>query len=179
MKILALDLATKTGWATWDGKRMESGVQDFTKKRGDSNGMLFINFNSWLERISFPWVGWNFILWEQAHHRGGPATEIGVGLSTRMQEFCARTGVEHTTVHSLTLKKWATGRGNAKKPDMILEASVYKWKTLEEVKDLDDNEADAILLLQYAIKEILGERACTALTANAKPESKTLANTAL
>ena len=51
MRILALDLATKTGWALWDGARIESGVQDFTKGRGESNGMLLLKFNKATSRL--------------------------------------------------------------------------------------------------------------------------------
>jgi len=43
MKILALDTATKTRWAIFDsaaGKIIESGVQDFAKRRGESNPNL-------------------------------------------------------------------------------------------------------------------------------------------
>ena len=44
--ILALDLATHTGWAVAsnDGKIISSGVQDFSKKRGEDNGLLFLRF---------------------------------------------------------------------------------------------------------------------------------------
>ena len=83
MRILALDLATKTGWALWDGARIESGVQDFSKKRGESNGMLFLNFNHWLSRIVNATAGIptpvDLLVYEQAHYRGGAATEICVG----------------------------------------------------------------------------------------------------
>jgi len=48
MKILALDVATKTGWRT----ETSSGVWDFNKsKRGDSYGMRLIRFKSSLKEI--------------------------------------------------------------------------------------------------------------------------------
>lgn len=40
MNILALDMATKTGWATNAGRT--SGVQTFDVKRGESPGMRFL-----------------------------------------------------------------------------------------------------------------------------------------
>lgn len=168
MNILCLDLATKVGWAMLLNGRTESGMQDFTKRRGESNGMLFVHFNAWLDRISFPWVGWNLCVWEQAHHRGGAATEIGVGLSTRMLEFCARHHVEHATVHSMTLKKWSCGTGKADKSEMVKRASSMSGRIIE-----DDNEADSYLLLQYAIKEIVGGNACNVQSAAAKCELPT------
>jgi hypothetical protein len=39
LNILALDPATKTGWALYENGPIESGVQDFSTIRGESNGM--------------------------------------------------------------------------------------------------------------------------------------------
>ena len=57
MRVLALDLATKTGWALWDGARIESGVQDFTPQRGDSPGMRYHLFNRWLTDMAVRFDG--------------------------------------------------------------------------------------------------------------------------
>lgn len=146
MKILALDTATKTGWAVVeDGRLIESGVQDFSKRRGESNGMMFLNFRRWLMRYPYPV---DLIIYEQAHHRGGAATEIGVNLTGRVQEVAAEGGVEYTTVHTGTLKKWACGHGNADKGAMMDRAGTYLGR-----KPIDDNEADAVLMAMYAWSE--------------------------
>ena len=42
MKILSLDIATKTGWAT----DTTSGVWDLKPKRGESEGMRVVRFKS-------------------------------------------------------------------------------------------------------------------------------------
>lgn len=161
MKILSLDLATRTGWAFWNGSRIESGVQDFAKLRGESNGMIFVKFNRWLdfmryERLigtSIPNFGTertiDLIVYEQAHHRGGGPTEIGVGLTTRVAEMGARHGIEYTPVHTATLKKFATGKGNAEKAQMVLAANAVPLPGLHKI--VDDNEADAICLLWYGL----------------------------
>lgn len=45
--ILALDCGTKTGWCLLrDGRIYESGVEDFTKRRGESNGAMFLRFRA-------------------------------------------------------------------------------------------------------------------------------------
>lgn len=150
MNILALDCATKTGWATLVDGQIESGMQDFTKKRGESNGMLFLKFNQWLRRLNeYPF---GLIVYEQAHHRGGAATEICVGLSTRAQEYAVTYHSEHWAVHTATLKKAITGNGRASKEDMM---AYFKEQTGREPED--DNEADAYALLRYAMDE-LGEK---------------------
>ena len=144
MNILALDCATRTGWALWDkGKLIESGVQDFTKRRGDSNGILFLNFRIWLTRMLLNNI--TLVVYEQAHHRGGAATEICVNLTGRVQEMCSELKIEYTTVHSNTLKKWATGDGRADKGEMMVQAGNILGR-----KPIDSNEADAVMMAAYA-----------------------------
>ena len=146
--ILGLDTATKTGFCLLKkGNVYESGVQDFSKRRGESNGMLFLHFRAWLSKI-LDENDVKLCLFEQAHHRGGAATELGVGLVTRVQELCAERSIDYAGVHTGTLKKAATGRGNAEKADMMREAKLILGR-----EPLDDNEADAICLAYYGMQE--------------------------
>jgi Holliday junction resolvasome RuvABC endonuclease subunit len=148
--MLALDCGTRTGWCLLkDGKVHESGVQDFSKMRGESNGVVFLRFRRWLEgMISLPSVEKNkvqFVVYEQAHHRGGPATEICTNLTGRVQETCEEYGLLCAGVHTGSLKKFATGSGRASKGKMCdLAAAILRREPL------DDNEADAVHLALYA-----------------------------
>ena len=157
--ILALDLATKTGWALQDRDgQILSGVKEFPLKRGESRGIRFLRFRKWLREIletgnfgcrfcdNTPGV----IVYEQAHHRGGYATEVAVGLVTDVLAEAAREGIEHMSVHSGTLKKATTGSGRSSKADMI--AQVKLWYPNTHI--IDDNHADALCLLNYGINEI-------------------------
>jgi hypothetical protein len=155
MNILALDLATRTGWALRSGDRIESGVEDFSPRRGESPGMRYVMFRKWLERIG---AGINIIVYEQNFRRGGHATEVAAGFSTRVQEFCAERKIEYTTVNAMTLKKWATGSGKSDKSAMIEQAKKHLQLYGSSVT-LDDNQADAILILRYAELEIVGRAA--------------------
>ena len=149
MNILALDLGTHTGWALRLGARIESGVQTFDVKRGESPGMRYIRFRRWLDTMTLTAMpGIDLLVYEAPHQRGGAATEVAAGFSTRVQEQAAELRIEHTAVHTGTLKKYATGSGAAKKPAMIA-AVCRRWKVVK-----DDNEADAIALLYYALEEI-------------------------
>lgn len=150
MQILALDTATKTGWAT-DGI---SGVQDFTPKRGESPGMRFLRFRAWLRELHKAMGRIDVIVYEQAHFRGGHATEVAVGFVTEVKTFAADIGAELMPVHSGSLKKFATGKGTASKHDMIRAAE----KDLS-AKPKDDNEADALWLYQYAVNELFPDAA--------------------
>jgi Holliday junction resolvasome RuvABC endonuclease subunit len=145
MMILALDAATKTGWALIkNGKLYEAGVQDFSKRRGESNGAMFFRFRSWLAHMLT--VGQvQFVAYELSHFRGGAATEIGVNLTGRIQEACAERQIEFAAVHTATLKKWACGHGKADKGRMMAVAIPYLGHEPE-----DDNEADAVLCGMYA-----------------------------
>jgi Holliday junction resolvasome RuvABC endonuclease subunit len=150
VKILALDLGTHTGWALSENGHVESGVQVFDVKRGESPGMRYLRFNRWLEEMASSDPRPDVVVFEQAHHRGGAATEVAAGFSTRVLEFCARHGIEHASVHTATLKKFATGKGNADKEQM-LEGARRRFKP----ELADDNEADALWILEYARQEIL------------------------
>jgi len=152
MRILALDCALKTGWASFCNGIIESGVQDFNLKRGESKGMVFIRFRVWLNSMT-SLIKPALIVFEQSHHRGGAATEVGVGLTTRIQEICIERGIEYCSCHSLTLKKFACGTGRANKEDMIKKAK-EKWG--EDI--IDDNQADALHILDWARKEFKEER---------------------
>jgi Holliday junction resolvasome RuvABC endonuclease subunit len=150
MNFFALDIATKTGWATnIHGKR--SGTVEFAVKRGESPSMRFLRCRAWLNEM---WGLLNgkiqLIAYEQAHHRGGAATAVCVGLATEVQAFAAEHDIELMPVHTATLKKFATGNGRASKSDMIRAASARGWNPQ------NDNEADAALLLEYAVNELKG-----------------------
>ena len=149
MKILTLDMATKTGWASnVHGQR--SGVIEFALKRGESPGMRFLRCRAWLNDIWKLLDGQvEVIVYEQAHHRGGAATSVCVGLVTEVQAFAAEHGIELMPVHTATLKKFATGNGRASKADMIQAARERGWNVQ------DDNEADAVLLLEHALSELM------------------------
>ena len=94
MNILDLDLATITGWATNMGARL-SGTMEFKLKRGESPGMRFLRCRAWLAEM-FELMAGNIdvIVYEQAHHRGGAATSVCVGLVTEVLAFAADRGIE-------------------------------------------------------------------------------------
>ena len=147
MNILTIDCGTKTGWASLVNGRIESGVQNFSLKRGESKGIRFLRFNTWLVGM-LELVKPHVVVYEMAHFRGGSATEILVGMTTRIEEFCESKKIEYSSVHSATLKKFATGSGRASKQDMMKMASQFFAKTVDS-----DDEADALLILKWGMKE--------------------------
>ena len=147
MNILALDCGTKTGYATNLLNGEGSGVVDFKPKARESGGMRFLRFASWLSEM-FDLVKPSVVTYEMPHNRGGSATEVLNGMVAIVQKECASRGIEYTSVHSATLKKFATGSGRANKEDMIQACNDKLSKSVK-----DDNEADALWLLEYAKEE--------------------------
>jgi hypothetical protein len=146
--ILGLDLGVKTGWAfgTATDQLTESGVQDFTLKRGESAGLRYLLFRKWLSELLSTCYPFPLVVYESPHHRGGHATEIAYGLATRVQELCAARDLLYAAVHSASLKKFATGSGRADKLAMRAAAASY----FPTVTAVDDNQVDACLLVAYA-----------------------------
>lgn len=144
--ILALDLATKTGWAHSSGP---SGVQDFALKRGDSPGMRWLRLRAWLGELLDLSVT-DLIVYEQAHHRGGAPTHVAHALIGHVEAIAAERNIDVTSYHTATIKKHATGKGNSPKP-MMVAAAREKWP---DVQIVDDNHADALWLLDLVQTEL-------------------------
>lgn len=148
MNILSLDLASTTGWAT-NSQGRRSGTVEFALKRGESPGMRFLRCRAWLnELVSLLDGKIDIICYEQAHHRGGAATSVCVGLVTEVLAYAAELGIEVMPVHTATLKKFATGNGRANKYDMVEAAKRRGWDPQSH------DEADAQLLLEYMLSEL-------------------------
>ena len=113
--------------------------------------MRYIHLRRKLEEVLAAYPDLKLVIYEMSHHRGAAATEYALGCATHLQSWCAERGLQYTTVHSATLKKWATGKGNAKKPDMMAAATKRGWTFA------DDNECDALFILDYALHEVVGK----------------------
>ena len=146
--VLSLDLATKTGWALFDQQRITFGSTDFSLKRGESPGMRFLRCRAWLRDMKKLNPNIELIAYEQPHQRGGHPTQVAMGLMSEVLAFAARANIETTAVHSMTLKKWATGKGNASKKEMIKEVKSRGYDVTT------DDEADAVLMLQYVLEDL-------------------------
>jgi Holliday junction resolvasome RuvABC endonuclease subunit len=152
MDVLALDLGTKCGWAILQHGEIQSAVETFDLRRGESPGMRWLRYTRWLEEMTVHPVAGplvELVVYEAAHHRGGAATEIAAGFATHTQAVCARHGIEHASVHTATLKRFTTSKGNASKTEM-LEAVARRWKRVDT-----DDEGDALALLHYSLAELL------------------------
>jgi Holliday junction resolvasome RuvABC endonuclease subunit len=143
MNILAIDPGTYCGWAVLHYGALSSGVQVFVTSRGSSPGLRFLKFNTWFREMLQTFSP-KLVVYEQAHFRGGYATELLVGFTTRIMENCAAGGIEYAAVHTGKLKKWAVGSGRAEKQVLIDRISARIGTRIT-----DEHEADALWLLLY------------------------------
>ena len=147
LAILALDLATTTGWAAIDPQgRVTSGSQKFALAKGETEGVRWMRFRKWI-RTMLELSGARLVAREQMLLVAlpGAAAKLAAGLHTVVEEEIAERGLEGSCVHAGTLKKWATGKGNAQKPAMIAEA-----ERRYGLEGLTHDQADALLILAWA-----------------------------
>jgi hypothetical protein len=146
--LLALDLGTTTGWAlrTPDGL-ITSGTVSFRPSRYDGGGMRYLRFTNWLtelDQLSGP-IG--AICYEEVRrHVGTDAAHVYGGLMATLTAWAELRGVPYQGVPVGTIKRHATGSGNAGKAAMLAAARARGFSPT------DDNEADAIAILLWAIE---------------------------
>jgi hypothetical protein len=153
--ILALDLGTNCGWAlrTFAGK-VCYGTQSFKVGKYDGGGMRYLKFRNWLDEIT---PGVQHIAYEAVRrHIGTDAAHVYGGLMATLTAWCEENKIPYEGVAVGTIKKHATGRGNASKDEMIAAANALGYNPE------DDNAADALHLLGY-VESIYGvlEKAIT------------------
>ena len=148
MTILALDLGTTTGWALRgsDG-HITSGSECFRPQRFEGGGMRFLRFKRWLTDIKQCADGLDALCFEEVRRHVGvdPAHAYGGFLAT-LTAWCEHHGIPYQGVPVGTIKKHATGKGNASK-DEVIAAVRARGHTPS-----DDNEADALALLHWAVE---------------------------
>lgn len=146
--ILAIDLGTSTGWALrgHDGL-ITSGTVSLRPGRFDGGGMRYLRFTNWLTEIDHL-SGPIAAIWfeEVRRHAGTDASHVYGGLMATLTAWAELRGVPYQGVPAGTIKRHATGKGNADKVAMI---AAIRTRGFEPV---DDNEADAIAILLWAIE---------------------------
>ena len=145
--ILALDLGTTTGWALRgsDGT-ITSGTTGFRPQRFEGGGMRFLRFKRWLAELKDMTGGIHALYFEEVRrHVSTDAAHAYGGFLATLTAWCEHHQIPYQGVPVGTIKKHATGKGNASKDDVLSAMRALGHAPA------DDNEADALALLRWAI----------------------------
>ncbi|MFT0532419.1 crossover junction endodeoxyribonuclease RuvC [Castellaniella hirudinis] len=145
--ILALDLGTTTGWALRlpDGTTT-SGTESFRLQRFEGGGMRYLRFRRWLSELLQTADAIHAIYFEEVRrHAGVDAAHAYGGFLAHLTAWCEHHNIAYAGVPVGTIKKHATGKGNAGKAAVI--AATRSWG----FDPADDNEADALAILHWAL----------------------------
>jgi len=147
--LLALDLGTRTGWALRgsDG-HITSGSESFRPQRFEGGGMRYLRFKRWLTEIKAHGDGISALYFEEVRrHVSTDAAHAYGGFLATLTAWCEHHQIPYQGVPVGTIKRHATGRGNASKDEVI--AAVRRLGH----QPADDNEADALALLRWAMQD--------------------------
>ena len=146
--VLALDLGTTTGWALRPRDRqIAHGFVSLRPQRFEGGGMRYLRFKRWLSELKAVSIDIHAVYFEEVRrHAGVDAAHVYGGLMATLTTWCEHHNIPYQGVPVGTIKKHATGKGNAGK-DEVIAAMQAKGHPVT-----DDNEADALALLHWAIE---------------------------
>ena len=147
--IMSLDLGTSTGWALRNEYgSIISGTAHFKPRRFEGGGMRYLRFKHWLTETKNVAGAINAVYFEEVRrHIGVDAAHAYGGFLAHLTAWCEHHSIPYEGVPVGTIKKHATGKGNADK-DAMIAAMRGKGHSPE-----DDNEADALALLLWALDQ--------------------------
>lgn len=162
--IFAFDLGTKCGvagvnttsiscytWSqVWCIKKLKKDMS-IEERRGRAFEYFYSNLSSLIADTIACGVDMKRIViyYEKVHrHQGTDAAHMYGGYEAILLMWATMHGLRVVPVGVGTIKKYITGKGNASKEQVIaaINQSGYPYVT-------DDNEADALALLHYAMKQ--------------------------
>jgi crossover junction endodeoxyribonuclease RuvC len=142
--LLALDLGQKTGWAVHNADgAIASGTVEFKPSRWEGGGMVFLRFRAWLQEVDETAGGVGAVYFEEVRsHRGVAAAHAYGGFLAHLTAWAEANEIPYRGVPVTTIKRHAT---NADKEAVIAAVRALGFDPA------DDNEADALALLGWAL----------------------------
>lgn len=145
--ILAIDLGTRAGWATQQHGCIAHGWAEFKPGRFEGGGMRYLRFRQWLNQIKSSLGEIHVVAFEEVRrHASTDSAHVYGGLMATLTSWCEHHNVPYQGVPVGTIKKHATGSGNASK-QAVIAAMQAKGHPVT-----DDNEADALAILYWALE---------------------------
>jgi Holliday junction resolvasome RuvABC endonuclease subunit len=129
-----------------------SGVEEFRPGRFEGGGMMWLRFRAWLQEVNEKARGVGVVVFEEVRrHLGTTAGHVYGGYLAHLTARAEANHVPYQGVPVGTIKRHVTGRGNADKQAVIAAVKALGFDPA------DDNEADALALLHWALSQAIGE----------------------
>lgn len=152
LAVLTLDLGVRSGWAFRgrDGQ-ITSGTVEFRNDRWQGGGMRFLRFKRWLTEIKQAAGDLEAVFVEEVRrHAGVDAAHAYGGFLAHVTAWCEQHAIPYEAVPVGTIKRHVTGKGNAGKEAVIAAVRELGFDPV------DDNEADALAILDWALANRIG-----------------------
>lgn len=144
LPVLALDLATRCGFALRSSRSVLSGTEDFAERRNETRGDRLWRFQQWIAEFQRA-DPLSMVAYEKVQgHMRGHAQTCYAQFEGVLLAWCAKRQIPVRPVNPKTLKRAITGSGNADKSQMVAAIRAHGFAPA------DDNEADALAVLLYA-----------------------------
>ena len=128
-----------------------SGTVEFRNDRWQGGGMRFLRFKQWLTEIKQMAGGLDAVFVEEVRrHVGVDAAHAYGGFLAHVTAWCEHHQIAYEAVPVGTIKRHVTGKGNANKDGVIAAVRNLGFDPA------DDNEADALALLYWAMDHRMG-----------------------
>ena len=143
MTILGIDPGTRCGWGLLIGdRRIASGAWDLASRRHEGGGMRYLRARRYLLEICDSYKVDAVAYEEVRRHRSTDAAHVYGGIVGIITATCEEKQIPFRAIPVGTVKKHATGKGNASK-EMMRDAAEQRWDF--ELTSGDD-EADALFI---------------------------------
>lgn len=144
--LLALDLATKAGWAYRDGMDDPPQYGTFAIE-GRHIGRFLANYDDWLQKI-VQRLAPEYVAYEAPYVGNPSAIRKIYALTSHTEWRCLVMGLPCKEVAATTWRKHFLGRAKYERRE-AKQAAMQMCRTMGW-KPADDNQADALGLLDYA-----------------------------
>jgi hypothetical protein len=151
VKLISLDLGTKTGFATGINGEIKSHGFKFWQHDKHFSNESFVNFRKWLLTGA---KNVHKIIVEKPNGGlpGFEAYRVLFGMYGIVQEVCGICQIDLISLSATGIKKYWTGDGRADKARMVLQTQVKGFRDV-----VDHNESDAIAAYHYYYEKIRTE----------------------
>lgn len=168
---LGLDLGSRMGWCIHNTttKKTHWGREDWSKLPRVAR---VASFGAWLEHMLWKSIAEpvfplpSAVAFEEVPGGMGSSTWVIQRQEGALITLCEKAEVPYVGVHNAELKRWAAGKGKAKKWEMreaaerwLIKKATERWPEKEAYAalvppKLDEHEADAVLVCAWAAANV-------------------------